>query len=377
MVTTATRDSAAVQSISPKKIPPIKIWATVGAVLLTAWVLIVAKWVTGPYFKTVPQGPSDPPAWMKAELQVFQFGGAIAAAAIFYFLLIRPWRRDRSVTIDGILSLVVLLLSVYDPLSNYFGHWFTYNAYMLNFGSIMGELPGVLSHHEPGATQAWPIIVLPTAYVYVFAALLAMGRWFMNRVRARRPEMSSLALVACAFLFFVAVDVILEGIFFMPLGLWAYAGGHGRLLGEGNYWTLPVQEVLAFSMVFTGVTAIRYFVDDRGRTFAERGVDELAVSSRKRTGLRFLAVFGAVNLWLVVAYHLPNGLLALQANNWPTDVQNRSYLTNQICGQGTDRACPGPDVPIARPGSIHVGPSGEVVEPPGYRPRTVVPFALR
>ena len=41
-------------------------------------------------------------------------------------------------------------------------------------------------------------------------------------------------------------------------------------------------------------------------------------------------------------------------------------LNGGICGVGTDRACPGPTVPVARPASPHLDPAGALV-PSGPR----------
>ncbi|MND02321.1 hypothetical protein D3C83_216600 [compost metagenome] len=60
---------------------------------------------------------------------------------------------------------------------------------------------------------------------------------------------------------------------------------------------------------------------------------------------------------------------------WPADVQKRSYLTNHICGAGTDYACGGPAVPIPRPGSFHLDPEGRLVVPEQTKPPAVIPFA--
>ena len=47
-------------------------------------------------------------------------------------------------------------------------------------------------------------------------------------------------------------------------------------------------------------------------------------------------------------YHVPNGLLAKSGTEWPQDVQDRSYFTNNICAEDTGRVCPGlPALPSA------------------------------
>src|SRR5438309_6507979 len=47
---------------------------------------------------------------------------------------------------------------------------------------------------------------------------------------------------------------------------------------------------------WTACAFLRYFRSDRGETLAERGVDDIRLSGKFRTGLRFLALTGFVNL---------------------------------------------------------------------------------
>jgi hypothetical protein len=62
-------------------------------------------------------------------------------------------------------------------------------------------------------------------------------------------------------------------------------------------------------------------------------------------------------------------------------VQQRSYFTDYICGEGTDRACPGPTIPNLRndnatggPQSAYIGRDGALKTPPGASIPAPVPF---
>jgi hypothetical protein len=110
--------------------------------------------------------------------------------------------------------------------------------------------------------------------------------------------------------------------------------------------------------------ALLYFRNDRGETWAERGLSELGGSERRKTLLRFLALAGVLNMIYLFTYFLPWQLFSLNSDPWPKSIAGKSYMrAGYDCGAETAYACPGPDIPVPRPHSIPVGPKGDLVRP--------------
>src|SRR6478736_1406293 len=112
--------------------PAVKWWAMLGGLVVAFVAYVLIKWVTGPYFKSVPQGPTHVPAWMHLELTAWQIASWPAALFLLYWLVVRPWIRDRSVGVDGILLIGFSVMWFQDPLSSAGNHWFVYNSSMVN-----------------------------------------------------------------------------------------------------------------------------------------------------------------------------------------------------------------------------------------------------
>jgi hypothetical protein len=106
-----------------RRTPPVQVWAFVGAVIVAFELYIWIDWIAGPYFKRVPSGPSVPPGWMRVAMMIFEIAGPIGIAALFWFVLIRPWRRNGRPTFDGLLISALFFVSCQDPLSSYFENW--------------------------------------------------------------------------------------------------------------------------------------------------------------------------------------------------------------------------------------------------------------
>jgi hypothetical protein len=353
---------------------PVVWWAAIGFASLAFAAYLMIAWVSGPYFKAVPSGPSVPPVWMRAILISWQAVGIPAALGLIYWFLVRPWRRERRITFDGLLTISCFLVAWQDPLSSYFNHWYTYNSYMVNRGSWIKGVPGWMSYAEPGRMDVEPIIWTPFMYVYLFFGAAVFGCFVMRRAHARWPRMGNLGLLCWAFVAGAVIDVVAEGLLIMPAGIYTYAGGHLALFPQA-YHKFPLTEPLTVGAIFAGLAALRYFKDDRGRTMVERGVDKLEVGQGRRDLLRFGAVFGMCNVLVMVCYNVPNAVIGAHSTAWPKDIQQRSYLTDYVCGAGTDRACPGTVVPLSRGNNgAYMNRQGQLVLPGDRKPPALVPF---
>ena len=359
--------------VDANPVVPIKAWAVFGGVCVVFIVFIWGKWLLGPYTQTVPSGPSDPPTWMKSVLiggQIVVFSAALGAV---YWLLIRPWRRERRLTTDGILCVAFFFCVFQDPLTNWFSPWITYNSYLVNFGSWTHDIPGWLSFAKPGAQAPEPVL-WPFLYICVWAAFTPMGCYAMRRAKQRWPRLGPYRLIGVAFVVVAVLDFVLEGLVFMPLGFWTYAGAPLPIIFPNSYNAFPLHEMIFIGAMGAGFCALRYYKNDRGLTLVERGAEKL-VSPRRQNAYRLLAVIGATQLIFLLGFTIPVALIGAHARPWPADVQKRSYFTDHLCGAGTDVACPGPSVPLPRrEHSARLGPDGKLVVPDGTTLPTLIPF---
>jgi hypothetical protein len=243
--------------------------------------------------------------------------------------------------------------------------WFAYNSYLLNYGNPLSALPGWLSLNEPGRSIAWSFPTLPAFYLVAFPVIGMFGCTALRTAKRLFPRLNRIGLLIAGFLALAVFDTVLEGLIFMPLGFWTYPGGPWPVLFGGHYFQFPVNQLLQATAVCTAVTFLRYNVNDRGLTIVERGVDQITGGPLKKAGVRLLAIVAAFHIITIGLYHIPQTFWALNSREWPKDVTDRSYFQNQ-CGQLADRACPGPHIPISRPGSGYVDWEGHYVSAPGH-----------
>jgi len=363
---TKTIDSLAATSRAipvARTTPAVKLWAVVGVgfAVLQAYVLI--RWVTGPYFERVHPGPDPVPGWMKTTIDVYTGLGLAAMAAVVWFFLVRPWRRDGRISLDGMLVLVWFQIYwLLDPAFDYFGHMFTFNAYAFNMGSWVPYIPGWIAPEKPGAMLTEPFLWVAPVYIYVcFGGTVVMGA-LMRRVQARWNVGAVGAIAACWVAAFVAITLI-ETVW-MRLGLYVWPGApEGITLFHGNYYQYPLNESFFWGSAWTAMAALRYFKNDKGETLAERGASTLKGGERRRTLSRYFALLGIGMTTYLCVYTVPQaGYFSSHQSAWPQDIQRRSYFTNRHCGPRTDMACPGPSVPIPRPRSAHLDPAGRLVK---------------
>jgi hypothetical protein len=300
---------------------------------------------------------------MKFTLRSWEIVGIFILLVFFYYFLIRPWWREGRITLDGLLCLVFFFTIFWqDTLMNGFQIWVTYNASLINFGAWNPHILGWLS---PRANLiAEPVIWNIPIYVYGTLGPVIVGCYVMRRAKVRWPHIGTVGLLATCFGFFVVFDLIAESLW-MRLGFYAYPGSISWLtLFHGHYYQFPIYELVLAPALYTAWAACRHFRNDKGQTFAERGIDRVGVAGTKKTGLRFLALVGICNL-IFVLYMIPVAIAGLYASPWPEDITTRSYFMDGICGPGTPYACSGPGIPIPRRNSAHLDPEGRLLRPVG------------
>ncbi len=356
-------------------VKPVKVWAAVRGALLALQLYVWIRWISGPYFRSVPSGPDDPPLYMKVPLVANAVLAWIGLPFAVWWFIIRPWRRERRISLDGMLMVSLGLMFFQDPLLNYLNTWCTYNTWMPNRGSWSSQITGWVSPEVPGHQVVEPLLTNVPGYSFGNLLFVILGCWVMRTVRTRWPGLGNTALIAMIYAFNIVVDFVLEGLIYLPTGFYIYPGAIRSVsINAGTYYQWPVYEGLMWGGVLTALCCLRYFTDDRGRTIVERGLDHVRGGFGRVQGTRFLAVFAAVSACFFFSYNLPAQWFAMHADPWPVDVQQRSYFNGGICGGGSDRPCPDPVIPMPTKRSGHIDTGGHLVLPDRAELPKTVPF---
>jgi hypothetical protein len=370
-VATTTRAAALPHTRSMR----VRIWAFFGGALLIFQLYVWFQWITGPYFVRVPTGVSDPPMYMKVFLTLNAAVLAIGLPFAIWHFWIKPWRRERRITLDGMLMASTGLMVFQDPLLNYFNTWCTYNTWLWNRGAWTSHVPGWFSPEEPGRMVAEPIINNFIGYSYGVLLTVILGCWVMGKIKSRWPQINNLQLIGLTFIWAIMFDFVMEALILLPMGFYTYPGAIQALsINAGTYYQYPIYEGFMWGGVETALCCLRYFTDSGGRTIVERGLDHVGGGFIRQQTTRFLAIFAAVSASFFFIYMVPAQWLAMHADPWPEDIQKRSYFIGGICGEGTDRLCPHPVMPVPSKHSGYVDKDGRFILPEGAELPKIVPF---
>jgi Spirocyclase AveC-like len=327
----------------PRPTYPVSVWALIGGIALVAEAYVIIKWISGPYFTTVHSGPDSPPEWMKVGINLAQVILWPLAIVILWRLLVRPWRRERRLSSEGLICLGLLSVSIYDPVSNYLHNWLTYNSYFLNFGSIVKSIPGWQSFAKPGQMPAYPILLAPPLYVVGVFGAGWFAYWAMCRVHSRWPTMRTIPLLAITVVGMWLFDVLLEGGIFMRLG-W-YSGVGWSVFDGGTANAVPLGNQVLAAICFTTIGSILFFKNDQGQTIFERGANTL--SPRRSAVWRTLAGVGVAQALMFSTYHIPAILWqGARQSHVPSAISTKSYLNpgggyfEHTCGTAAQASCP-------------------------------------
>lgn len=339
---------------------PVLWFAAAGAAVMALSMYVFLAWLTSDPART-PTGESDVPDYMKVTAVVLQIGAPLAGAWLLWTRLVRPWRRDGKPSLDGLLLVGLISLLWQDCMANYTQTLFTYNSYYVNRGSWIDHIPGW--NTPDGGRFAQPVLITGVFYLVFAFAGMVFANAVMRRAKIRWPALGTAGLIGVAFATLAMVTLLFEPLF-CYLGVWVYPGAPPNFsLFHGHYYQFPLYEPILWGAGWTSMAVLRYFKNDRGQSVAEFGIDRVRVSQRATTGLRLLAVIGALNLGYLLFDNIPYQWVGTHQHTWPQDIVSRTYFTQDRCGPGTEYECPGGKTPIFRPDGQHITPDGRVVEP--------------
>jgi hypothetical protein len=346
--------------VTGRKIRPVTWWALAGMVSVTIFGYTWTRWIVSGNAKRTPHGPTPLPTYMRVAINVEEAVALVLLVICLYFFLVRPWRRERRLTLDGMLCIGLMTCYWQDLAANFIRpSYVLYNSYFIQFGSWTNYIPGFV---EPNAHLfAEPVLWEWPLYIAFSMPPILLTNYLMRKAKNRWPQLGTFGLFMVAFSALAIADVCLE-IPFLLQGLYTFPGAISWLtLFHGHYYQFPIYEPVLIGLYIGAFACVRYFTDDKGRTVAERGIDQVRASPRQKTWFRLFAIAGILNVIFLLS-NISVGLIdGLYGSAWPKDIVSRSYLTNGLCGPGTDYACPSPSIPIPLRGSSHIGPDGKLV----------------
>jgi hypothetical protein len=314
------------------------VWfAGLGAAFIAFELYLFTRWFTSGNATPNRIGADEAPTYMQVAVWVHIVLGAVAFVGAIWWVVIRPLRRDGSISGDGLLMLACMTAFWGDLYANYLRIWVMYPTTWPNIGAWYNFIPG----WQPDGGELIPeatVFFLPMYAVALFGCSgIAVAA--MRRTQRRNPTASNIRLFLLGWLVMGLFDLVLESIW-LRLGVLFYPSTiDGLTLFSGHYYQFPIYEAVLWGLGWNCVAALRFFRNDRGQTIVERGANRLRVASRRTAGIRFLALAAAVNI-IILAFNLTIGFLASHGKDWPDDITSRPYMTAGLCSPEVEYACP-------------------------------------
>jgi hypothetical protein len=349
------------EAVLGRRARPVLWWAAIGVLFLILQIKIFGAWILSDQFARVGPGPDETPVYMLFFVRFWETAGWLVAGWGVWRYLIKPWRA-RGLTMDACFVIGVMSTIWQDPLINWFEPYYAYNQNFINMGTWARHIPGWIAPNID--THAEPIVwILPMCIWWILLPMV-LGCYLLRKAKARWPEMGTMgALVGCltgGMLLSLVTEILIAN---LP-GLYVYPGAAWLTLFRGHYFQFPLHEMVIGGVWWGTLIFMRWYVNDKGETLCDSGLDRVKGSVQKKTSLRLLGFVGLLNVQTLLMFCIPAAIVGAYAHDWPEDITSRSYLEGgQTCGPGARYACPSTDVPIARINSIYFDGDRNLVVP--------------
>jgi hypothetical protein len=317
----------AASAATRQRIGVARVLAWLGAAVACYELVTWGRWLAAGPQQITQYRDTHVAAWTAARCyEVAILLVAIALSAV----VVSQCRSDRRLTLDAQLLIGGVAALFFDPFGNFVQPAFFYSSDWLNLNSWTGFAPAVVN---PDASRMPEPVFIMLVYPFGLLAFAMITNRVMAAVARARPGWSAGRVLAAGTAFAVLCGMALEAPMFL-LDLWSLPGAPRTLSLFDNAHRYSAVEFLTTGMVFAGWAGVRYFKDDQGRAFTERGVG--------RTGSVLAMVGWCASLLIVL--QLIVTLFAFHASPYPA--QFPRHLVNGMCNVGATQGtrygpCPG------------------------------------
>lgn len=328
------------QDVGPARNRPVLWCAGLGAAAIAFQAYVYIAWMTSEDFKSTPTGADPVPQTEKVLAWILQPALVLVALAALIWV-IRGCRRAGRLTLDAKLLIAGYCQLWLDPIGNLIRPQFFFNAYYVNHGSWLGQIPGAMTPNGHLLADL-PLLELPVYGSMVFVCV--GGCAFMRAIRRRRPQISNVALILWTWVGVGVFLMVFEEIFVLRAGaaVWLAPVSWLTIFYGTRYQMSLIPDPIFWGGFWVAMISLRFFATDRGTPRSDAGLDHVAAPARVKTALSTLAVVGFVSAAMLIA-----SAFAIGASLYSTTPKNLpSYLRDGICGKGTQFECPNRGVPI-------------------------------
>jgi hypothetical protein len=307
--------------------------ALIGVFALIYQIWTYAAWLADGPTQLTQYRDTAASAWIVAR--VFEALVVVVGISVLVYV-VRQCRQQRRFTFDAMVCVAGLSVIWLDPMANFAQPLFFYSSDWVNLNSWCGNVPFRLNPTCGAVPQ--PVLFDFFLYSLCMLGLMILLNAIMRTAKRRWPGITSTKLVLLAFLCTAGIGMSMQ-VFAIFFHVWAFPSLPMSLFGDSVRYSLA--DIFGFTGFFTSMAALRFFKDDGGRTFVDRGLDYL--TPRVRKTVVTLALIGFANTAFVL-FSFPDvwaGAYSTHfAKNTPAHVVNGVCDTHEITGTAYG-PCPG------------------------------------
>jgi hypothetical protein len=252
--------------------------------------------------------------WREVSLRILEALSMGVLLGFVWFCIVRPWRRDGRLSLEGKFVIGGVFGAVADAFLNSCAYLFAWNAHSVNAGVWTAFLP----FHQTGASSRYAEGVLwgVPMYIYFCTGAALIGCQVIRALRKRFPGISNVSAFTVVWLLEFFGGLILENTIIRITQAYGYAQTNEALtLFAGATYQFPVYESLFTASLGVAFSYVRLTALESpdGVSCIERGYERWRPSLQ--APLRLLAVIGFSAIALIMMYHLPFNWLGVNGHS--------------------------------------------------------------